>query len=128
MKPETDRLLATEDFEHDPRYAISLREAWICVAYWAAFTVVMVVIAWGIAGNRDPEQTTYIIGFPEWFFYTGIVVVGIFCIVPFFMIKFLFTDVDLEPRPGQGPPVGDSALPQVGGTHDVGGTSEGGRS
>ena len=76
-----------QDFEHDPRYAISLREAWICVAYWAAFTSIMTGIAWAIAGNRDPAQTTYIFGFPEWFFYTGIVVVAIFCIVPFFMVQ-----------------------------------------
>ncbi|MGI8947334.1 MAG: hypothetical protein ACR2FV_05020 [Ornithinimicrobium sp.] len=56
MKPFTDRPPSTEDFEHDPRYAISLREAWICVAYWAVFTAIMVAIAWGIAGNRDPSD------------------------------------------------------------------------
>ena len=104
MKPMTGRPSPADDFEHDPRYAISLREAWICVAYWAAFTATMVGIAWGIAGNRAPAETTYIMGFPEWFFYTGIVVVGIFCLVPFFMVKFLFTDIDLEPRPGQSSP------------------------
>jgi uncharacterized membrane protein YhdT len=101
MEPAADRSPTDEDFEHDPRYAISVREAWICVAYWALFTVAMVVIAWGIAGNRDPGETTYIAGFPEWFFWTGIVVVAVFCILPYFMIRFLFTEVDLEPRPGE---------------------------
>lgn len=98
MSPPTERPL--EDFEHDPRYAISLREMWICIAYWALFTTIMVSVAWAIAGDRDPAETSYIAGFPDWFFWTGVVVVGIFCIVPYFMIKFLFTDVDLEPRPG----------------------------
>lgn len=89
------------DFEHDSRYAVSLREAWLCVAYWALFTVVMVAIAWGIAGHRDADETTYIAGFPDWFFWTGIVVVAVFCVAPFFLVRFLFTDVDLEPRPDQ---------------------------
>jgi uncharacterized membrane protein YhdT len=99
MKPFPDRTSLTEDFEHDSRYRISLREAWLCVAYWALFTLVMTAIAWGVAGNRNPEETTYIAGFPEWFFWTGMVVVAIFCLIPYLMIRFLFTEVDLEPRP-----------------------------
>jgi uncharacterized membrane protein YhdT len=104
MQTRAARTSPAEDFEHDPRYAVSLREAWWCVAYWAAFTTVMVVIAWGIAGDRDPAETTYIMGFPEWFFWTGIVTVAVFCVVPFFMVRFLFTDLDLEPEPDR---VGD---------------------
>lgn len=101
MSHSTERTAAVEEFEHDPRYVVSLKEAWICVAYWALFTILMTGIAWGIAGHRDPAETTYIAGFPDWFFWTGIVVVGIFSIVPFFMIKFFFTEVDLEPKPGK---------------------------
>lgn len=128
MNPTTDRPSPAEDFEHDPRYAISLREAWICVAYWAVFTLTMVAIAWGIAGGRDPVETTYIMGFPEWFFYTGIVVVGIFCLVPFFMVRFLFTDMDLEPRPGQSPPSVDPVRPPRGAEEAEPRTSEADRS
>jgi uncharacterized membrane protein YhdT len=100
MRHESDHNV-TDDFEHDPRYAISLREMWICIAYWAAFTAVMVSVAWAIAGNRDPAETTYIMGFPDWFFWTGIVTVAVFSIIPFFIVKFLFTEVDLEPRPAE---------------------------
>lgn len=106
----TDRSKPAEDFEHDPRYAISLREAWWCVGYWAAFTILMVAIAWGMAGHRDPAETSYIMGFPDWFFWTGIVVVGVFStVVPFVMVRLMFTHVDLSPRPTYGP--GSSGTP-----------------
>lgn len=106
MSVSSRRPRVADDFEHDLRYRVSLREAWICVAYWAVFTAVMVGIAWGVAGHRDPADTTYVLGFPEWFFWSGIVAVAVFCVIPAVMIRVLFTDVDLEPRPDDSREVG----------------------
>lgn len=101
--PPTDRLTPESvDFEHDPRYRVSVREAWICIGYWLSFATLSTGVAWGIAGNRDPADTTYIMGFPDWFFWSGIVLVAIFStIVPVIMVRFFFTEVDLDPRPSE---------------------------
>ena len=85
------------EFEEDPRYRISLKEAWWSVGYWAAYSGAVIFVAWGMAGGRDPEETTYVLGFPDWFFWSCLVVPAVFCtIVPVLLIKFAFTDVSLE--------------------------------
>lgn len=90
------------EFEQDPRYRVSVREAWICIGYWLSFAALSTGIAWGIAGNRDPAETTYIMGFPDWFFWSGIVLVAVFStIVPVVLVRFFFTEVDLAARPGE---------------------------
>lgn len=87
-------------FEEDPRYRTSLREAWISVAYWLLFTGAMITVAWGIGGNRAGEETRYILGFPDWFFWSGLVTAAVFStVVPYFMVKLLFTEMPLDEAP-----------------------------
>lgn len=86
----------TEPFEEDPRFRISAREAWISVLYWAAFTAAMVSVAWGIGGGRPAADTRYILGFPDWFFYSALVTVAVFStVVPYLVVRYLFTDMPL---------------------------------
>lgn len=89
----------SEDFEHDPRYRVSLRETWICIAYWAAFTGIAIAIAWGLGSGVDGAEQDFVMGFPAWFFYSGIAFVGVASfIAPYLMVRFLFRDISLEPE------------------------------
>lgn len=91
-----------EDFEEDPRYRVSQREAWLCFGYWAAYTACAVAVAW-LLGHRDASEIGFVLGFPDWFFWSAIGVTAVFAVVvPYLMVRLAFTDVDLEPRPRYG--------------------------
>ncbi|QFG68427.1 YhdT family protein [Ornithinimicrobium pratense] len=91
-----------EDFEEDPRYRISQREALMCLTYWVVYTACSVTVAW-LLGNRDSSEIGFVLGFPDWFFWSAIGVTAVFAtVVPYLMVRLAFTDVDLEPRPRYG--------------------------
>jgi len=90
------------DFEHDPRYQVAQREALLSVGYWVIYTAGTVIIAWTL-GHRDPTEVGFILGFPDWFFWSIIAFAGFMAlVVPYLMVKFGFTDIDLEPTPKSG--------------------------
>lgn len=90
---------SSDDFEEDPRYKVSQREALMCVAYWLSFTALSVCVAW-LMGHRNASQIDFVLGFPDWFFWSAIGVPFVFAtVVPYLMVRLFFTDVDLEPRP-----------------------------
>jgi uncharacterized membrane protein YhdT len=88
-----------DDFEEDPRYRVSVKEAWIVLVYWLVFTVVVTGVAWGLGGNRSAEEITFVLGFPAWFFWSGIVACLALSVVPIFLVRSLFTDVNLAEDP-----------------------------
>lgn len=91
-----------EDFEEDPRYRVSQREALMCFAYWVAYTACAVTVAW-LLGNRDASEIGFVLGFPDWFFWSAIGVTAVFAVVvPYLMVRLAFTDIDLEPTPRYG--------------------------
>lgn len=92
-----------DDFEEDPRYRVSVREAWIVVAYWVAFTVVLTAVAWGLGGGRSADEITFVLGFPTWFFWSAIVAAVALSIVPVFLVRGFFTEVSLAVDPGATP-------------------------
>lgn len=99
--PHSSPALA-EDFEEDPRYRVSQREALMCLAYWVLYTACSVTVAW-LLGSRDFSDIGFVLGFPDWFFWSAIAVTAIFAtIVPYLMVRLAFTDMDLEPRPRYG--------------------------
>lgn len=87
------------DFEHDPRYRISLREMWISVAYWVCFTTISMTLAWTLGNREDGAEQPFVLGFPAWFFWSalGFVFIASF-IVPYFMVRFGFKNMSLEPK------------------------------
>lgn len=79
----------------DPRFKIAHREAWIGVglailhfAWWFGF-------AYGL-GSQPVGQYRYIWGFPEWFFYSGIVGFVLICITIMLLAKFVLKEVSFE--------------------------------
>lgn len=98
------RTSQASNFEEDPRYRIAQRESLLCVGYWVVFTAGTVAIAW-LMGYQDPSEINFIAGFPDWFFWSVIAFTGFMAIVvPYIMVKFGFTDIDLEPTPETGTP------------------------
>ncbi|MGM7703014.1 YhdT family protein [Pseudalkalibacillus sp. Hm43] len=84
-------------FKEDPRFRIANREALFGIGlailnfiWWFAF-------AYGL-GRKDPEEYTYIFGFPAWFFYSCIGGFVLFSLLVIVMVKFYFTEVPFEDR------------------------------
>lgn len=88
-----------DDFEEDPRYRVSVREARIVIAYWVVFTVVLTAIAWGIGGNRSADEITFVLGMPAWFFWSAVVAGFVLSLVPMFLVRSMFTEVPLDVDP-----------------------------
>lgn len=89
------------DFEEDPRYHIAVREAWIAFVYWVVYTVAVTGVAWSIGHGKSADEMNFILGFPDWFFWSAGVTTLIFCILPYFIIRYLFVNCSLLPDPNE---------------------------
>lgn len=96
-----DQVTTENDFEEDPRYGVATREMWIAVAYWVVYTVAVTGVAWSIGHGKPASEVKFIAGFPDWFFWSAGVTTLIFCIVPYFITKYLFVDCSLSPDPSE---------------------------
>ncbi|NCU17318.1 YhdT family protein [Pallidibacillus pasinlerensis] len=82
-------------FSNDPRFKVAKKEAWIGVGlvlfnfvWWFAF-------AYGL-GSKSPDEYTYILGFPSWFFYSCIGSLIVMSILVIVVVKYFFKDVPFE--------------------------------
>ncbi len=83
----------------DRRFKVANREALIGVGlalfnfiWWFGF-------AYGL-GDRTPEDYTYVMGLPSWFFYSCVVGFLIMVLLVILVVKFLFTEVPLDDEGG----------------------------
>ena len=79
----------------DPRFKIAHKEALIGVAlaifnfiWWFGF-------AYGL-GSRPPEEYTYILGLPDWFFYSCVVGFVLMSALVIVITKFVLKEVPLD--------------------------------
>ncbi|WP_100012292.1 YhdT family protein [Lentibacillus sediminis] len=79
----------------DYRYRIANREALIGVGlavfnfiWWFAF-------AYGL-GSKDPEEYTYVLGFPAWFFYSCIAGTVLMAVLVTIVVKKFFVEVPFD--------------------------------
>jgi len=79
----------------DPRFKIAHREAWIGVALAIVHFIWWFGFAYGL-GSRPVEEYSYILGFPDWFFYSCIVGFILVAITVILLVKFVLKDVSLE--------------------------------
>lgn len=50
------------------------------------------------AGVGDPARYRFVLGLPEWFFYSSVAGPALFCVLAWLMVKFLFKNVSLAPH------------------------------
>jgi len=79
----------------DPRFKIAHREARIGVALAIVHFIWWFGFAYGL-GSRPVEEYSYILGFPDWFFYSCIVGFILVAITVIILVKFVLKDVSLE--------------------------------
>lgn len=97
MAETSERTLAAEeDFTEDPRYAASRREMIISFVYFGVYTFALIGIAWVIGGGKDADEIGFILGFPDWFFWSAFVGGLIFSVIPYFLVQFFFEDMPLS--------------------------------
>ncbi|NLC12117.1 MAG: YhdT family protein [Firmicutes bacterium] len=83
------------ELKEDPRYKQCNREALWGLALGVANLVWW--FAWGYGlGNKPPEEYTYILGFPSWFFMSCIAGAILFSLLAIAVVTFFFKDMPLE--------------------------------
>jgi uncharacterized membrane protein YhdT len=100
-----------EDFTEDPRYAASRREMIISFVYFGVYTFVLIGVAWLIGGGKDADEIGFILGFPDWFFWSAYVGGATFSVVPYFLVKYWFVDMPLSAS-GEDSEVGEYESPE----------------
>ncbi|KYO63790.1 YhdT family protein [Thermovenabulum gondwanense] len=80
----------------DPRYVQTNRET------LAVFILLIVNIIWWFAfayglGSESPDEYSYILGFPSWFFLSCIASLIVFSILLIMVVSFVFKDIPLDP-------------------------------
>ena len=79
----------------DPRFKIAHREALIGVVLAVVHFLWWFGFAYGL-GSRPVEEYTYILGFPDWFFYSCIVGFILVAITVIILAKYFLKDVSFE--------------------------------
>ena len=87
---------AEDDFTEDPRYAASRREMIISFVYFGFYTFVLIAVAWVIGGGKDADEIGFVLGFPDWFFWSAFVGGAIFSVIPYFLVRYWFQDMPLS--------------------------------
>ena len=79
----------------DARFKIAHREAKIGVCLAIAHFLWWFGFAYGL-GSRPVEEYTYILGFPDWFFYSSIVGFVLIALTIVVIARFFLTEVSFE--------------------------------
>lgn len=79
----------------DPRFKIAHREALIGVVLAIVHFIWWFGFAYGL-GSKPVEEYSYILGFPDWFFYSCIIGFVLVAITVIVLAKYVLKDVSLE--------------------------------
>ncbi len=75
------------------------REALITLGLYALYFAWWYGFAYGL-GDTDPENYSYVFGFPAWFFYSSIAGYPLICLVLWIVTRFCFKDINLDGHKG----------------------------
>ena len=92
---EKDKTREEHDFIEDPRYKQCNREAVYGILLGIANLIWWYVFGYGM-GSKPVEEYKYILGFPDWFFFSCILSAVVFTILTYVMINKLFKNMSLE--------------------------------
>lgn len=81
----------------DRRFRQANFEALCSVGLALLFFVWWYAFAYGL-GEKDPSQYGWILGFPDWFFYSAVLGPALFCVLACLMVRFLFKPMPLDPH------------------------------
>ena len=77
------------------RFKQADREALITLGVYGFFFLWWTLFAFGL-GSGDPEQYTYVLGMPAWFFYSCVLGYPVVSVLLWIVIKRTFTDMPLD--------------------------------
>ena len=72
-----------------------MKEAKVTVILYLIYFAWWYFFAYGM-GDKDPLDYRFIMGLPEWFFYSCIVGFFVICTLVYFAIKIFFKEVDFD--------------------------------
>ncbi|WP_320172085.1 YhdT family protein [Maridesulfovibrio sp.] len=79
----------------DRRFRQADREALLALTVYALYFIWWYVFGFGM-GNNNPDEYTYVWGFPAWFFYSCIAGYPVITIVLWIIVRTKFKDMPLE--------------------------------
>lgn len=82
------------DFREDPRYKQANKEALITIGVFILNFIWWYVFAYWM-GSKSPDQYSYVMGFPAWFFYSSILGYFVFSFLIWFIVEKVFVNIPL---------------------------------
>lgn len=82
---------------NNKRFRQADREALITLGVYAFFFLWWTGFAFGLGGG-DPEEYTYVLGLPAWFFYSCVLGYPAVTVLLWIVIRRLFADMPLDAR------------------------------
>lgn len=86
--------------KQDPRFKQANREALLAFLVYGLYFVWWYVFGFGM-GEGSPDDYTYVMGFPAWFFYSCILGYPVITVLLWAIVRFKFKDMSLEAEPPQ---------------------------
>ena len=80
------------------RFKQANREALITLGVYVFFFLWWTLFAFSL-GTGDPEQYTYVFGFPAWFFYSCILGYPVVAVLLWVVLRIFFVDMPLDVSP-----------------------------
>jgi len=87
--------------QQDPRFRQANKEALLALGAYALYFVWWYVCAYGM-GSGNPDNYSYVLGLPEWFFYSCIVGYPLITIILWGLVRLKFKDMPLGETPSAG--------------------------
>ncbi len=82
------------------RFAQASKEALWGIGLFAGYFVWWYGFGYGL-GSGDPEEYTYVMGMPAWFFWSCVAGFVVFSIVTWIVVKAVFKDMPLDDEPAE---------------------------
>lgn len=82
----------------DPRFKQANKEALLALGAYALYFIWWYVCAYGM-GSVPPDEYEYVMGLPEWFFYSCVVGYPLITVILWGVIRFRFKHMPLDAEP-----------------------------
>lgn len=83
------------EFREDPRFKQCNKETVVMLILLALNILWWYGFAYGL-GSRPPAQYGYVMGLPDWFFWSCVAGYFVFSAAAYFAVKFFFKDIRLD--------------------------------